>query len=65
MKAHLNSDMEIVQMIRAALKENDGYCPCVHNSKGKIEYKCMCKDFRENTKVGDTCHCGLYIKDSN
>lgn len=63
MKVHLNPDKEIVDTIRQGLRENDGYCPCVYESKGKPEYKCMCKDFLENIRAGETCHCGLYIKD--
>ena len=54
----LNPDKELVSEIRAALKNNGGYCPC------RIEHtedtKCMCKEFREQ-KSGE-CHCGLYIK---
>lgn len=57
MQVILNPDNEIVKMVRKALKENDGYCPC------KITHiadnKCMCKEFRE--QAGE-CHCGLYIK---
>lgn len=63
MKVHVTSDKELKQIIRQGLKENSGYCPCVANSRGKEEYKCMCKDFKENVKPGNTCHCGLYIKD--
>ena len=63
MKVHVVEDKELVTMIRAALKENDGYCPCIYNSKGKSEYKCMCQDFLNNVPVGNACHCGLYIKD--
>ena len=63
MKVHINPDKEIVKIIKEALKENDGYCPCVHESWGKAEYKCMCEDFLNNVQVGKTCHCGLYIKD--
>lgn len=63
MKVHLNPDKEVVEMIRQGLKENGGYCPCIYQSKGKPEYKCMCEDFLSNVKVGETCHCGLYIKD--
>ena len=63
MKVHINPDKEIVAMIRQGLKENDGYCPCIYQSKGKSEYKCMCYDFLNNVQVGETCHCGLYIKD--
>ena len=63
MKIHITEDKELVNTIRAALRKNDGYCPCIYQSKGKSEYKCMCQDFINNIKVGETCHCGLYIKD--
>ena len=63
MKIRLNPDKEIVELIRKGLKENDGYCPCIYESKGKQEYKCMCSDFLNNVPAGETCHCGLYIKE--
>lgn len=63
MKAHMTDNEELKQTIKQALKENDWYCPCVANSKGKPEYKCMCDDFRINVVAGQSCHCGLYIKD--
>lgn len=62
MKIEVNKDKELVATIRQALKDNDGYCPCIFQSKGKPEYKCMCQDFLNNVKVGETCHCGLYLK---
>ena len=44
--------------IQAAVRENDGYCPCrpIHTP----ETKCMCKDFLEQEE--GICHCGLYVK---
>ena len=63
MKVHMTSNEELKQTIRQGLKNNDGYCPCIVNSKGQKKYKCMCEDFRLNTSVGQACHCGLYIKD--
>lgn len=56
-----NSDTSVVSKVKAALKENDGYCPCslVKNE----DTKCMCKQFREQ-KTG-TCHCGLFIKNND
>lgn len=63
MRLHVNTDKELVNLIREGLRNNDGYCPCILHSKGKEEYKCICKDMRENVPVGQTCHCGLYIKD--
>lgn len=63
MKVHVTSNEELKQLIRRGLKDNDGYCPCVINSKGHEQYKCMCEDFLNNVPVGQHCHCGLYIKD--
>lgn len=54
----VTSDQELEKEIRAALKANDGYCPCI--VKKTKDTKCMCKDFRE-MKEG-TCFCGLYVK---
>jgi ferredoxin-thioredoxin reductase catalytic subunit len=51
---------DLVQEIRQKIKDNDGYCPC-RLEKTK-DTKCMCKDFIENAKPGEECHCGLYIK---
>jgi len=65
MKRHLTDDLEIREYVLEGLKNNDGYCPCVLNSKNKPDYKCPCLDFRKNTKVGEACFCGLYIKDKN
>lgn len=57
----LNPDKELVKEIRAALKENDGYCPCAISKTA--DTKCMCKDFRDKLErgVSGECHCGLYI----
>lgn len=62
MKYKLSEDKETVNFVRSALRDNDGYCPCVIDSRGKEEYKCPCKDFRENVSKGETCHCGLFVK---
>lgn len=55
----LNSDKETVNLIKAGLEENDGYCPC-QLVKSK-DTKCMCKEFKDSTE--GMCHCGLYIKE--
>lgn len=65
MKKHFTEDADLKRAIRGGLNRNKGYCPCVVRSLGKPEYKCPCVDFRENVKVGETCHCGLYIKDAD
>jgi ferredoxin-thioredoxin reductase catalytic subunit len=56
----LNPDDEQVKAVRAALKENDGYCPCAVFKND--DTKCMCKDFSEQIKRGipGKCHCRLY-----
>ena len=63
MKVHITPDKALQDLILQGLRKNDGYCPCIMNSKGNKEYKCICKDMRENVPVGNACHCGLYIKD--
>lgn len=62
MKVQVTSDIELRDSVRERLKDNDGYCPCVIDSRGKEEYKCMCRNFLDDTQVGESCHCGLYIK---
>ena len=63
LKAHITPDESLRLIIQEGLRQNDGYCPCTIKSKGKPEYKCVCEDFRLNVPAGQTCHCGLYIKD--
>ena len=59
MKIKINPNTEIVNNIRNALKNNNGYCPCrIVKNEDTI---CMCKDFREGPP--GMCHCGLYIKE--
>lgn len=59
--AKVSDDEELVTEIRAAIKENEGYCACA--IKRVPEVKCPCANFRQMLKegqVGETCHCGLY-----
>lgn len=51
---------ENVDKIEEALKNNNGYCPC--KLQKSDDTKCICKEFRESTEVGN-CHCGLYHKE--
>ena len=53
-----NPDKEYVENILKAIKENDGYCPCV--IKKNEDTLCPCKEFRDN-KI---CHCKLYIEEN-
>lgn len=59
MKICVSEDEEHVAKIRAALKENGGYCPCRFIKAP--ETKCPCQEFRAQTNSG-MCHCGLYYK---
>lgn len=59
----LNENREIVENIREGLIRKDGYCPC---RMAKLpEYKCMCREFREQIADPDFegyCHCMLFYK---
>lgn len=55
----VTQDKELENIIRKALKDNDGYCPC--RVQKTADTKCMCKEFRE--QVDGECHCGLYYKE--
>jgi ferredoxin-thioredoxin reductase catalytic subunit len=59
LKIVVNTDQELVDNVRAMLKLNNGYCPCV--TVRNKDTKCMCKNFREQEFEGE-CHCGLYVK---
>ena len=58
MKVKISYDIELVNQIRAKLKERNGLCPC--KLVDAPENHCICKEFLDQG-VGE-CHCGLYIK---
>lgn len=63
MKIILNPDKEVVKTIKEGLERKGGYCPC--RLEKTEDYKCMCKEFREQIKDKDFegfCHCMLYKK---
>ncbi len=63
MKITLNPDKEIADAVKEGLKRTNGYCPC--NTQRTDDYKCMCKEFREQIKDENFegfCHCMLYYK---
>ncbi len=63
MKVIFNPDKDIVRAIKEGLEKNGGYCPC-RRIKTE-EFKCMCKEFREQIKdpgFEGFCHCMLYYK---
>lgn len=68
----LNEDKVIVAEIQAALRKNkelfgERFCPCIptpfYSNANYKDYICPCKDFRENVKAGELCHCQLYVKE--
>ena len=58
MAVRLNENPEIVARIKEGLKQKGGYCPC--RLQRTEEFKCICKEFREQSE--GECYCGLYIK---
>lgn len=62
MKYRESNDKELTYFIKRRLQDNDGYCPSIVDSRGQEQWKCPCADFTENTKKGETCRCGLYVK---
>ena len=61
MRIVLNPDKEHVEKMRAALKKNEGFCPCMFEKTD--DTKCKCKEFRDQVEQGieGPCHCGLWI----
>ena len=59
-KVTTNPDKQLVDEIRAKIKENDGHCACAISFTD--DNVCMCKDFRDQIESGVSgeCHCGLY-----
>ena len=64
MKIRFNENEEIVNSIKEGLERTGGYCPC--RLSRSEEYKCMCKEFKEQIADPDFegyCHCLLYYKE--
>lgn len=61
MRIKQTNDKEYAQEVVTKIKENDGYCPC--RIEKNEDTKCICKEFRDQIKRGEsgTCHCGLYV----
>ncbi len=63
MGIRFNENKEVVKTIKEGLKKTGGYCPC--KIERNEDTKCMCKEFKEQTKNPDFegyCHCLLYYK---
>lgn len=64
MKIRYNENQEIVDVVKAGLKESGGYCPC--RRERTEDTKCMCKEFRDqiaDPNFEGLCHCMLYYKE--
>ena len=48
MAVKLNPDKEVVRLVKEGLKRTGGYCPC--RTARTDDWKCMCKEFREQIK---------------
>lgn len=59
MKIIKNPDLKVYEEVTEAVKQNDGYCPCL--VLRNEDTKCPCKMFREQQTEG-LCHCGRYKK---
>lgn len=63
----LNKDKQVVERINKGLKikkEKYGelYCPCILPTLHDTDHICPCKEFIEETPIGELCHCGKYQK---
>lgn len=54
-----NPDNRIYDEVTQAVKDNQGFCPCMIAKTN--DTKCICKAFREQQTEGE-CHCGRYVK---
>lgn len=59
-RAVLSDNEETVSSVIEGLTKTGGYCPC--RVQHTPDTKCLCREFREETPVGETCPCGLYVK---
>jgi hypothetical protein len=59
LKINPNPNDEVFKNMSQAVKDNDGYCPCMIEKSE--DTKCICKEFKEQDSEG-LCHCERYIK---
>lgn len=53
-----NPDGKKYHEVTEAVKQNDGYCPCL--IERNEDTKCICKEFLE--QESGFCRCGRYVK---
>lgn len=54
-----NPNKEVYEKVTQAVKDNNGFCPCLIEQSENT--KCVCKDFEEQDFEGE-CHCGRFVK---
>ena len=56
-----NPNKQLVNEIRAKIKDNNGHCACAVSFNDSNV--CVCQDCRDQIERGESgeCHCGLYI----
>ncbi len=54
-----NPDENIYNEVTEAVMSNERYCPC--RLERTPDTLCPCKEFREQTEIGE-CHCGRFCK---
>lgn len=61
MKIITNPNEKKFKEVTNAVKQNDGYCPCL--LLRNEDTKCICKEFREQAESGykGECRCGRYV----
>lgn len=60
MKITISNNKDLVQEVKNAIKDNNGYCCCQLEKSDRT--KCICKNFLEGPD--GWCHCGIYYKTS-
>lgn len=61
MKITINNNEEEVKIIKEAILNNQGYCPC--QLERNENTKCICQEFLDQP-ISGWCHCGLYYKEN-
>lgn len=61
LKVSRNPDPKKYDEVTEAVKQNDGYCPCL--IARNEDTKCMCKEFRDAVSEGKVgpCRCGRFV----
>lgn len=58
-----NPNTEVYNKVTLAVKNNDGYCPCLLEKNE--DTKCVCTEFLTKVRNGEKgfCRCGRFVND--